>query len=461
MSKWAMILGKRLFVVGSFVLGLAIISLGGVAEQESLSEALDRILQGGHEVVDKIVALGPEAIPLLVKRLYSSEDDVAILNALVEMDFPDAVVPLLDYLAWARAPDSLQAIPVIDALGRLGDSRAASTLYELMLDPKLSPVYPELSTEVRLHLASALAKIGDREQVEAAHRLIFGLYEDTKLPCCSDDRPLMGRNYHAETLIRSLAELEDPRGMEALMEWLAAGANPHEEGWMVDALLETPTPERIEAVLGYVEQDDDPIRQVGLLDRLLDTGLPVDGERALAVLDRLERNATPEFRALEARLFRHVQALRRELRRISRQDSGPSSLREADLYSGAPTELVAKIIDLGSEQAAVALADRLVHDARGELESATIDSVLADPTSEMLEIVLRTIELLDYSPDLQIKLLEKLLGKGVSLDSSRVLTVLEDLKSRTSARMLERVERLIDEIDERNPRDQDAEQGQD
>ncbi len=130
----------------------SLISLAGPQALRTIFLHIKRISRWlAIELSAEVMRYGPESVPYLLEALDVPEPSVVefAVEMLAEVGFVDAVEPIRKI---ARAYPSLSVrLKAIEALGRLGDTRAELLLLQLTLDP---------DRQIRLKSMEALARTG-------------------------------------------------------------------------------------------------------------------------------------------------------------------------------------------------------------------------------------------------------------------------------------------------------------
>ena len=147
-------------------------------QQKSMSERVEEELARGQlyegELFDRLMALGPEAVPELCKQLNSYAFPVEIMNVLAEWQDPRATPTLLDYIAAqeSRRTTGMDAAYVIDAarvLREIGDPQAERVLDSIAANQANS-------IQLRFEANAALARLGSPTVKARASEVIMQMY---------------------------------------------------------------------------------------------------------------------------------------------------------------------------------------------------------------------------------------------------------------------------------------------
>ncbi|HUX65663.1 MAG TPA: hypothetical protein VMV42_00815 [archaeon] len=254
--------------IAGLLLGLSSVScLLAVAadQQKSISERVAEELARGQlydgEMFDRLVALGPEALPELCKQLDSYAFPVEIMNVLAEWQDPSVTPALLDFIATqeSRRTTGMDAAYVIDAarvLREIGDPRAERVLDSIAANQANS-------IQLRFEANAALARLGSPTVKARASEEIMQMYRTKEgvadMAWPNPDVVL------SEVFYQGLCDVQSKEAEQAVAEFLTAPGEGYQKQPVVKILgrrEETRNRPKILEVLLHVAEHEQEYAEV-------------------------------------------------------------------------------------------------------------------------------------------------------------------------------------------------------
>ncbi len=268
-------------------------AVGDTATAEDMAlrvqEALDTVNGDQYE---KLVALGPEAVPAICDQLVVHEFPAVLVEVLGEFQDDRAALPLLEFLE--THPDL--ADYTIAALKEIGDLRAEPALLDIVNDDSI-PV------STRYEATVALARLGSPDMKAWAWKEILRIYKTREN--VSHVVPLDGDVILEHDVTKGLCEVlteEADREIAELLRHdnvnvgpLYKRAETRNRKWVVNAILHMAEHDGREEE-GYEGRHTDYYQNVAALWSLHDLGGVAPTWRILEIMAKLERRH-PELAA--------------------------------------------------------------------------------------------------------------------------------------------------------------------
>lgn len=223
----------------------------GNAVGEDLHATIDRIIEEGQlrdgELVEKFVALGQDAAPILAEELWTDETPGALLQALAQLADPRTTEPLIKYL-YAHEPlsatlgeYSAEKNMTLRTLKEIGDPRAEEPLLKIVRSQSTL-------IETRLLAAAAVARFGTPAAKKECETFIMDIWHRSR-PLNSDfPEPFYNTMAIESMLHEAVPEVDTPEAAVLTHEWLNDNDMPLLQKEIIAVFAKKQHPEMIDAL---------------------------------------------------------------------------------------------------------------------------------------------------------------------------------------------------------------------
>lgn len=267
------------------------------AQAQDIQFEIERILatpqsrDGQH--LERLVGLGPAAVPILVTKLNTHMHPMVIIQALGRIGDERATLPLLNLLnamePFSPTPGEFHArrISAIAALREIGDWRAESLLRLIFFDE-------EVHRGTRLAAATALARFASPRLKGQARSFILQAGQESRPDNYGSLHPFL--SFSAKELDQGLFELGTEESQALLADRLLSCGLADEEMFVLGLLKKSSHPSTTAALLQFSESPGkEAYVQLRAVKVLLDIEAGVPRNRLLKTLLRIRRRMPTEF----------------------------------------------------------------------------------------------------------------------------------------------------------------------
>jgi peptidoglycan/xylan/chitin deacetylase (PgdA/CDA1 family) len=285
----------KLSIMSAFLLGAFDVGYSSNEMETHVDRILKRVQRKSGENLELLVSLGKPAVPAIIAQLATHDFPMPLVQALGLIGDSRAVPALLDLLETVEPHSPIAGDYEADrrfilrALRQIGDSQAAPMLQSIFENEE---VYPG----TRLEAAAALARIAEQPLKQDARDFIIRAAKDHKAGKFyqpTPEPPLI----HGQDLDEALFEVGSDESKRILLDRLFH-SNTYEQAPIIQHLASRLDEDVIEALLAFCEaEDQDRHLQLKAAKALIESGKWFSGERLLRTLPRIREGGSDELKA--------------------------------------------------------------------------------------------------------------------------------------------------------------------